>query len=219
MRNGLSVIGGAIPMTYTTDALGTAMTNEQVGTLVAVADMSTNGKILTFIGCTLSYWIPGGVDLQSTYVPCFEDSVSCYNDPACVQASADTKVCADDVGAPIQAHSMLTTLYAPLPGVLTHQQLCDLANCATEVGNTKFMAAGLCLMDVDGFQFNKCYDDMMAQIGMFMMMVGGISFVVGVLMFTGVWCCLPLLQEGRHRRRIRGLNGTTHYSNSNTPAN
>jgi len=189
VQQGIQALG-AVPFTLVQDATGgviTPMTNEQVGGLVAVADMAGNGKIMAMMSCMLKDW--AAVDIQTAYIPCFDVAVACSNDADCAAASEKVKTCAADAKEPVSMtpNAMLTNIMEP-PATATHDDWCTVSACAGEEGNSLYMALGTCLMDAGNMSYTKCYDDMMAHIFMMIMVVGGVSFAVGVLMFTAAWC-------------------------------
>jgi hypothetical protein len=170
----------------------TAMTVPQLGMLVALADMSGNGQIMTMTSCMMKNWVvntdyPTGVDVQGAYEPCFDIAVKCANTASCYDASSDVKTCAKDKDVTLVQNSVFTNVWEPA-STASHDDWCIVAGCAAEAGDSLFMSVGTCKMDALGMSYNKCYDDMMGKIKMLAILVGGVSFVTGVLLFTGGWC-------------------------------
>jgi len=175
------------------------MTDLQLGGLVAVADMVGNGKIMSMMSCMLKDWAPSpGVDIGDAYIPCFDVAVACSEDADCAAASLAISQCTADAknAVTMQANSMLTNIMEPPTGA-SHDDWCTVCACAAEEGNSLYMGLGMCLMDSLGYEYTKCYDDMMAHIFMMLMVVGGVSFVVGVILFTMAWCfCCKSKKKG-----------------------
>lgn len=189
IARGLQAFGAAgVPFTPLADATTspmTPMTAEQIGSYVAVADMSDNGKIMSMTSCMMKDWV--GYDIQALYIPCFDIAVKCSEDANCAADSLKVANCADDKGVTMSPNAMLTNIYE-LPATASHDDWCEVAGCASEVGNSLFMSLGTCMMDSKNYSFTKCYDDMMAKLLMFTVLVGGGAWVGGVLMFLVGWC-------------------------------
>merc|ERR1719273_1207917 len=183
--NGLYALGG-IAFTPLISA-GVPLVAAQVGGLTAIADMSGNGKVLSMTACMWKDW--AATDIQATYLPCFDLAVQCSNTAACAEASSKIKDCAADKDITMQPNAVFTNVYEPLP-TASHDDWCTIGTCGSAEGNSLYMALGACGMDTLNFAFKKCYDDMMKQIGMMFMLVGGCSFTVGVLGFTTGWCLM-----------------------------
>jgi len=190
---------GAVAHTFLNDITDPAnpvpMTELQLGVFNGFVDMANNGKASANIACMLNDW--AGVDVGAAYPLsyCFDVVNQCDQDAACSAAASEFASCANsEYSVEISAGVPLwPNLMAVMPADATHQQWCDVGACAAEAGNSMFMAAAMCNMDLAGFQYKKCYDDMMTKVKMLAILVGGVSFVVGVLVFTGIWCvaCKP----------------------------
>lgn len=80
------------------------------------------------------------------------------------------------------------TVYGVVPTTADHDDWCNLAACTGEVGNSLFMSVSTCAMNQAGFDYKKCYDDMMAYLFMMFIIIGGGAFVGSTLIFTASWC-------------------------------
>lgn len=186
---------GALPFTPINDLTTspfTMMDALQLGTMVAISDMSGNGKIMAMNACMLKNWVvdttyPTGVDIQTAYQPCFDLAVACSNNAECVATSTEVAKCAEDKDVAMETNSMLTNLKQPSASA-SHDDWCAVADCGSAEGNSLFLALGTCLMDAADLSFKKCYDDTMKKLFTMMLIIGGGSFSIAIMFFTAGWC-------------------------------
>jgi len=191
--NGMHAFGG-ISFTPMVDAT-TAMDANQIGGMVAAADTSGNGKVMSITSCMMKDW--AALNIQDLYLPCFDIAVQCAQTADCAAASVAVASCAADKDVTMVPNAFFPNVMEPA-STASHDDWCTIATCGSAEGNSLFMAVGACGMDAVNMEFKKCYDDMMSQIKMMFILVGGLSFTVGVLGFTAGWCAMCKGKKDAH---------------------
>lgn len=215
---GIQAIGDPLaPFSLIQDATTnpiTAIPDVSLAYLTAFADMANNGKVMAMMSCMFNDWAPTPVDIGTTYPigECTDLAIACSNDADCIQASEDTYSCAKDNDIELQyaaplfptmRGSLATDTVLPFDSLSSHDDWCMLGGCQAEAGNALYLSLGACLMNMHGFSYQKCYDDMVQKIMMGMILVGGVAFVVGILLFTAGWCmCCKSSKVNAHEASV-----------------